>query len=373
MTFNRSHGVSGIVLAAVFHSLACSPPGEEAVESETVVPVKVIAAARTSVRGSVHATGIVTPAPGADLVVVAPEAARIAEIPHASGDRVRRGDLLVRFEIPSAAAEVQRQQADATRVRAALETARAAQTRARGLFERGVAAHREVEEADRAVAEAEAAIAQADASIGAAQTVAARSIVYATFDGVIIKRTHNQGDVVESASGDPILRVIDPRRLEIVASIPLADSFRVAMRAPGRLVAPDQSNPGLQVVSIPAAVEPGTASVPVRLAFTAPTTLPVGAPVQVDIDAEEHSNVIAVPANAVVREGEETAVFVVNGDKAERRPVRLGLADGALVEIVDGIKAGDHVIVDGQAGLPDGATVRTSEAAGSQAEKGGRP
>ena len=47
------------------------------------------------------ATAIVTPAPGADLVVTAPEAARIAEMPHAEGERVRKGDLLVRFDIPT--------------------------------------------------------------------------------------------------------------------------------------------------------------------------------------------------------------------------------------------------------------------------------
>jgi hypothetical protein len=37
--------------------------------------------------------------------------------------------------------------------------------------------------------------------------------------------------------------------------------------------------------------------------------------VQIDIDAEEHANVVLIPAPALVREGEETAVFVVVGDK----------------------------------------------------------
>ena len=81
---------------------------------------------------------------------------------------------------------------------------------------------------------------------------------------------------------------------------------------------------------------------------------------QVTIDAEEHRNVVVVPAQAVVREAEETAVFIANGDKAERRQVTLGLADQKQAEIVSGVKSGEAVIVTGQAGLPDGAKIAVS-------------
>jgi multidrug efflux pump subunit AcrA (membrane-fusion protein) len=79
--------------------------------------------------------------------------------------------------------------------------------------------------------------------------------------------------------------------------------------------------------------------------------------VQVDIDAERHTGVVIVPAAALVREGEETAVFVAMGDKATRVPVQIGLNDGDRIEITSGVKAGDMVIVDGQAGLPDDAKI----------------
>ena len=45
------------------------------------------------------------------------------------------------------------------------------------------------------------------------------------------------------------------------------------------------------------------------------------------------------------------------GDKAQRRPVQIGLTDGTDVEIVTGVKAGEMVIVEGQNGLPDDATI----------------
>jgi RND family efflux transporter MFP subunit len=337
--------------------VACSEQAPEEVETDTVVPVTVQPAQAGSVQGVIHATGTVAPAPGADLVVIAPEAARIVEISRGEGERVRRGDVLVRFEIPSSAADAGRQRAEVARAEARIATARAAQERARNLFDRGVGARREIEAADKEVADAEADLAVAQAGLAAANTVSARSLVYATFDGIVAKRSHNPGDFVEPASSDPVLRVVDPARLEVSAAIPIVDVPRVMSGARARIRGEDPQ-PQLVVVSRPAAVEAGTASARVRLRFLKPAPYPVGTPVEVDIEAEVHKNVTVVPVAALVREGEETAVFLAAGDKAERRAVAIGLEDGEHVEIRSGVKPGEPVIVKGQAGLPDGAAIR---------------
>ena len=94
---------------------ACGSSSPEEVESEAPVSVRTAKAAAGDIRGIVHATAVVTPAPDAELVIVAPESARIAEIRPAEGDRVRRGDVLVRFELPNAAADVQKQEAEVKR------------------------------------------------------------------------------------------------------------------------------------------------------------------------------------------------------------------------------------------------------------------
>ncbi len=350
---------------------ACASQTAEEVESETVVTVKTAPATRGDIRGVVHATGIVSPAPGADLVVVAPEAARVDAIPHATGDRVRRGDVLVRFEIPSSAADVERQQAEVARAQATIDNAKAAQARARELFDRGVAARKEVEDADRAEAEAEAMLAQARASLAAAQVVAGRATVRATFDGIVARRYHNPGDLVDAASSDPVLRVIDPARLEVVASVPLADAPRIEVGASARLAGVPMStgDTALEVVSRPAAVDMGTATIPVRLGFSGTTNVPAGTPVQVEIDAELHRNVVLIPIVAIVREGDETAVFVAREGKAERRAVEIGLTDESHAEVTSGVMEGEIIIVDGQAGLPDGAAISVADAA---AETGGQ-
>ena len=349
-------------LSAALCAGACTQPTPEEVESEAVVPVRVATAEKKTIRSVVHATGLVTPAPGAELIVIAPEAARIAEIHLGEGERVKRGDLLVRFEIPGAAAEVEKQAAEVKRAQASVTNATANLTRAQDLFKRGVAARKEVEDAERQIADAQAAVAQAEASRAAAETVATRSIVHATFDGLVAKRYHSPGDVVEPSASDPVLRVIDPQRLEVVASVPLTDVTRIVVGASGRLTGKlaGESEVALKVVSRPSAVDPGTATIPVRLAFARATNLPAGAPVQVDIDAEKHADVIVVPDSAIVREGDETAIFIVNDGKAARHEVKTGLSDGERTEILSGVSASDQVIVEGQAGLPDGAAIKTA-------------
>jgi multidrug efflux pump subunit AcrA (membrane-fusion protein) len=66
---------------------------------------------------------------------------------------------------------------------------------------------------------------------------------------------------------------------------------------------------------------------------------------------------VLVPASAVVHEGEETAVFVIENETAKRREVKTGIENDERVEIISGVKPGEMVITSGQNGLPDGAKV----------------
>jgi RND family efflux transporter MFP subunit len=329
----------------------------EAVDTVEAVPVKVVEARTSRIQSTVHTAGIVTAAPGASFDVTAPESARIAEIPHAEGDRVRKGDLLVRFDIPSRAAEVASRRAEVTRAETKLTLARSAEARARSLFDRGVAARREVEQATQDVSDADAALTEARAALTAAGTLADRTTVRSPFDGVIAKRTRNPGDLAEPGGG-PILTVIDPRRLEVTASVPFATVPRVREGAAAAAhVASGHVEP-LRVIAPPAAIDAATGAGTARLVFVTPTSLAAGTPVDVVIDADAHDGAIVVPRDSILRENAGSAVFVVRSDRtAHRQDITVGLSSDVEVEVTSGLRAGDRVVVHGQNGLPDGATV----------------
>ena len=348
-----------LTIAAALVVCACHHNAPEETETASAVAVEVEAARSGPIREVIAASGIVTAAPGAELVVTAPEGARIVELPRAEGDRVKPGDLLVRFEIPSLTAGAASSKAAIEQAQAHVENAKAAAARVQGLFERGVAARKEVEDAERDLREATAALAQAQSASGAANALADRTIVRATFAGVVAKRMHNPGDLVEPGPGDPILRVIDPSRLEITAAVPVAALTHIAAGAPAHITAPGAEEPiDGSVIARPAAVDPGSVTGAVRLRPESVSNLTAGMSVQVEILGPEHNAVALVPPAAVVHDGESAIVMTVGADsKAHRNEVEVGTVTPEAAEIRKGIKPGDKVVVRGQNGLPDGAAV----------------
>ena len=343
---------------------ACHKVAPEAVDTAEAVPVTVAAAHAGPIRPVVAATGQVKPAVGAELLVVAPQEARIAEFPKGVGDRVRRGELLVRFEIPSLESDAATKRADLARAQAQLETARQNAARLSALLERGIAARKEVEDARRDLAQAEATVSEARSATSAAGRLAGRAVVRAPFDGVVITRTRQVGDLVDPAAPEPLLRVIDPARLQVEAAVPAGELGRVAVGSPARVRGAGFPDEAARVIARPPAVDPATGTALVRLAFDAPTRRPAGLAADVEIYGPEHPAAVLVPAEALIQEGPQTFLYIVDEQKkAHRREVQVGVVAGGQAEIVSGVNAGDPVVVHGQTALPDGATVETAETA----------
>ena len=343
----------------------CHKDKDEETETSAAVPVEVAAARIDTVRAVVAVTGTADPAPGADWTIIAPQAARIAEITKAEGDRVRKGELLVRFDAPALRADVATRAGELAAANARLDNARKNETRLAGLLERGIASRKEVEDAQRELREAEAAVRQSSGTEAAAADLAAQATVYARFDGLVAKRAHNPGDLVEAAASDPVLRVVDPARMQVTASVPVADLSQIQPGQPAKVVvpgaAPDTSE-GARVISRPAAVDVATGTAVVRLSLAAGSQLTAGTPVQVEIQTEEHKDVVVVPATAVVHEEDEASVYVVGADgHAHKKKVVLGIVAGEDAEIRSGVAASEKVVVKGHEELPDGAAVNVQE------------
>ena len=72
---------------------------------------------------------------------------------------------------------------------------------------------------------------------------------------------------------------------------------------------------------------------------------------------------IVIPRTALLYEGETPSVFVVSGDKAAKRSVRLGLESGDAIQVLQGVRAGDVLVIEGAAALSDGMRVRRASGA----------
>lgn len=346
-----------LLLLALPLLAACGAKPSEQVETTAPVPVTLQTVRRGTIRRVISATGTVKPATGGELLVTIPQAARIAEMPKGVGDRVHRGDLLVRFDIPTLEADAASRRADAVRAESRLTLAKASFERVQGLFQRGIAARKEVDDARRELTDAEAGVNESRTTQAAAGKLAGRQVARAPFDGVIAERTHNPGDLVESSS-EVILRLLDPSRLQVEAQVPVDQIATIAVGNPARVRGPGGALFAARVIARPPAVDPATSSASIRLAFPQGTSLPAGTPVQVEISGEEHQNTIVAPAAAVVQQGPESFLYTVDAQNhAHLAKVQIGIATATEVEVVSGVPAGARVVVEGQNGLPDGATV----------------
>ena len=348
--------------------------GEKEIETSAPVPVTVEAVTLGSVESTTFATGLVAPAPGADLVVTSPQSGRLERLPKSEGDRVQPGDILAVFDIPALRAEVASREGEVVQAKARVANAQAAQKRLGGLFDRGIAARKELEDADRDAAESQAALFQAEAQKKASLEMAQRMEVKAPFAGQVVKRWHNPGDLVDGGAADPVIRLVDPRRLEVVIAAPGSAARRVAVNQVVRIFLPDEAPetppcPG-RILGAPGATDPASGSAPVRASFQCPLKAQVGTPVRVEMILGACRKCLNVPVGAVVREGEKSFVYMVNAKGlAERRAVEVGFASSEAVEIRKGLVEGDRIIVEGHEGLPEGAAVAEHKPAPAETEK----
>jgi RND family efflux transporter MFP subunit len=314
-----------------------------------------------SISAAVSATGVVDTLQGAVFTLAAPQPARIAEITKNVGEPVTSGELLVRFEFPSLKAQTI---VNAAAIKAAdtrVQQARLHQSRVRNLVSRGAASQREMDDADRDLAAAEADLLVAKSAQEAAEAEALHTTVRAPFNGIVKERLRNPGDMVRPEDSDPILRVIDPKQVQVTATVPIADAGRFTVGAAARAIAADKGSGELLHVAARPQPEAGAKTIAVTLEFDTPTELTPGTQVAIEIDAEQRSNVPLVPAIAVLKDDPNNPVVVVaSGNVAMRRPVRIGLVDAQHAEIQSGLKPGELIITQGQSSLRDGAPITIS-------------
>ena len=210
---------------------------------------------------------------------------------------------------------------------------------------------------------AESALAQSKSALEAAKSAHDRTIVRARFGGIVTKVLHKPGDRVTGGSSDPVLRLVDPTRLQISTQVPLAQIERLQ---PGQIatVQTAAGPAGTATVSLRlGATTPTATTGEVRLEIIPPTSLTIDTPVQLDLQIEERRDVVVVPLQAVQKDGTSTFVWIAGDDRqAHRREVRVGLAAGGVTQIVSGLAAGERVILTGLAELVEGTTItfRTS-------------
>jgi RND family efflux transporter MFP subunit len=279
--------------------------------------------------------------------VAAQIAGRIVAINVDVGDRVKQGAVIVRIDEREVADAYAGSRAQIAQAQAALQNAQSIYERTRQLFSQKFVSQAAL---DKALADYKAAQAQLDAAVALgsqAATVKGYAIVVAPYSGVVAQRHVELGEMV--TPGKPLMTGFDPRDLRVVASVPQRE-FAAAKQSGAPQVefpALAKTVAGGSVTFLPAAdAQTHTTRVRVNLPPSVAGVYP-GMFARVHFTTGRAPKLV-IPAAAVVRRSELTAVYVVSeGVTVRLRQIRLGeTAREADIEVLAGLSPGDRIALE---------------------------
>lgn len=282
-------------------------------------------------------------------VVAAQVPGAVVALSVAAGDRVKAGQVLLRLDARAAEQQAGAAAAQVEAARAAQHAATKEFERQKQLAEKNFISQAALERAEAQHRSAQAQAAAQLASAGAARTESGFYTVRAPYDGIVAEVAVVLGEM--AMPGRPLLTLYDPAALRVTAAVPQTAAPRPDSAPQAELpgVAPGRVTP-LRWQVLPA-VDPRTHTVQLRLDLPAGTAAAPGMFARVWLaggpgDAAR----VGVPAGALVRRAELTAVYVLAADgRPLLRQVRLGPANGEQVEVLAGLAAGERVALDPQA------------------------
>ncbi len=288
-----------------------------------------------------------------EVVVEARIAGRVTALLAREGDRVRAGQLLARFDAPEArrALEAANREFDSATLSA--DVARRQQARIESLYVDRVVAARDRELAESERRSAEARLEAAHASL---MNLRAALGVSAPFDGVVARRSVDPGADVQP--GTPLFVVRSSGGTEIVVPVPEA----AVPALPGARLAFQVGGGEWQTATLARLEGMTDFTTRTRTAHLVPQGDRVPEPgafarVRLESDDLPGPRLPLLPITSVIRRGALTGGFVVEGDRAVLRWLKLGREDGGSVEVLSGLFPGERVVRNPD-GLADGSRVR---------------
>ena len=173
--------------------------------------------------------------------------------------------------------------------------------------------------------------------------------IKAPIDGVIVERTATAGELVDKTKS--IYTISDPTQLWAIAEVKERDiaAVKTGQDATFTVLAYPQDKFQGKVVLVGNQVEAGSRTLEVRINVdNADGRLKAGMFADVEITTTILDNVLLIPDSALQTEGDNQIVFVaLDGNKFEKRVVKLGLEQSGRVQIREGVKAGEKIVTDG--------------------------
>lgn len=349
-----------IVLLALA-ALACGDASEA--PSVTAPPVLVETVRAHTVTDRIEAAGQLLAV--AEASVAAEVSGRVTAIRMLEGAQASAGEVVLEIDRERRQLGLDNEQALVAEAEAAIAEATREVGRVRQLHDRNAASKAQLDDAETALSRARSRMQAARAQLGLADRAVRDASVAAPFEGLVARRYVSVGDFVG----------VGERLFDLVALDPIEVEFRLTERDSGRVelgdrvevrVAPYPDEVFVAVVNVVSPrIDPQTRTLRVKAALeNHEGRLRPGLFARADLGVAVREGIAMVPEDAILQRSDGSVAFVVQPDsRVARRQLRIGVFQDRYVEVIEGVRVGEHVVVRGQARLVDGSRVepRTAE------------
>jgi RND family efflux transporter MFP subunit len=250
------------------------------------------------------------------------------------GDKVAAGAVLARIEIPELVASRAKQQAELKAAQADYSRLQESLQKAPDLV------------VPEMVDQARGRFEIARASLDQSETLLGYATITAPFSGIITRRAVDPGALIQASSA--ILGLMDFSKVRLQIGVPEGEASRVTVGQP--VLVTTENLPGMhfdgKVTRFTYALDAASRTMLTEVMLDNPQlALRPGMLVNARMGIEHKEGALLIPVESLVMEKANAFAYTVDGNKAAKHPIKIGFNDGKNVEVLDGLSAGDAVIL----------------------------
>ena len=338
-----------LMMACLITLAGCG--GQEAVPEQPQEEKSVLVETGKAVTGNISSIATVNGkiAAQVEVSIIPKMGGKVAEVNYEVGDKVHKGDVLVRLDSTEIQAQLKQARAAYAMAKANYENALANLARTKSLFEQGAVSQQQLEAAQTMVATGSPDSAAAAVQLMEAQL--ANTVITAPIDGIVASRSVEVG---EMAGQMPVMTIVDIDKVKVATSVTegqvnklqVGQTVDVIVNAVG-----DEPFAGT-ITTISPAADSLSSTFPITVEIpNAEHKLKPGMFAEIKLALESKEGVLVIPKQAVIDSGDKKYVYVVKDNKAIQADITTGIEDDARIEVVSGLQAGDMIVLSGHSKL----------------------
>ncbi|HOE18367.1 MAG TPA: efflux RND transporter periplasmic adaptor subunit [Syntrophorhabdaceae bacterium] len=337
----------------------CSKKDDKAPEEKTY-NVIVRVSEKQQLRPFIEATGTLNPYEevniGAEIDGI------IKSVKADEGTAVTKGMLLAAMEDIEYSHEVVRVEALLRQTEATLANTKTEFARKEALFKEQLVTSQQFDDVSTRLAHAESEVERAKAALIIAKQKLAKTKIYAPLTSKVKEKKVSPGDFVKVGTQLFILIQTNPLKVNFAVTEKDVGKIKIGQDVILRVDAfPDSDFKGKVSIVFPS-LDEKTRTLKVEALVPNPESmLKPGLFSKVILYTGAAKDTVVVPVTALLYEAEKVKVFTVVGDRAKEVQVKIGSKYGEMMEIIEGIKEGEKIVVAGQQSLSEGVKVNIQQ------------